>query len=121
MGGFFGFVAGLIVLGVVVLWALLIRSESQEPLKAVVALHAGQILLYVLAGGLLGFLWPIRRTTSGRWGLWFIATATGAVSVNSVAYGPFWRWSTAEWGYFTLMAIAFTPVFAWPAKRKEPG
>jgi hypothetical protein len=121
VGAFFGLVAGLVALVVVVSWTSLASSEGKESLGVVAALHAGHIVLYVLAGGLLGYLWPRRRTTAGRWGLWLIATATGAVSVNSVTYGPFWSWSPTGWGYYSLMAILFTPVFAWPAARKQPG
>lgn len=118
MGAFFGFLAGLVVFGLVVLWTFLTRSgPDKSPLQAVTVLHAWHILLYVVGGAVLGYLWPIRRTAAGRWGLWFLATATGAVSVNSVTYGPLWNWSLTEWGHYSLMAILFTPVFAWPHRR----
>jgi hypothetical protein len=117
VGAFFGFLAGLVVLGVVLSWTLLTRGASAPPVRPIALLHVGHILLYTLGGAMLGFLWPARRTAAGHWGLWFLATATGAVSVNSVSYGPLWTWSPTEWGQYALMAILFTPVFAWPRRR----
>ena len=98
VGSFFGFSAGILAFSIVILWTILTRSTQGWTLvKLSIALHALYIVLYVLSGIVIASLWPTQRTIFGRWGLWFLATATGAFSVNSVAYGPPWAWSSLEW------------------------
>jgi hypothetical protein len=122
VGAFFGLVAGVVAFAVIFVWILLTRpGTGATPLRPILLLHAGHVLLYTLAGALVGFLWPARRTAAGHWGLWLLATATGAVSVNSVSYGPIWTWASPEWGRYALMAVLFTPVFAWPRRRSGAG
>ena len=121
VGAFFGFVAGLLTLGIVTAWLLLKRLVSGDPFSmAAVLLHAGYILLYALSGALIGNFWPLGQTMVGRWGLWLIATATGALSVNSVAHGPVWSWSLINWGHYGLMTILLVPVLASPRAKSKP-
>jgi hypothetical protein len=118
VGAFFGSLSGLIALGVVLIWAWATpASGGAACVGSILLLHLGYVLLYALAGALIGRHWPTRRSARGRWGLWFLATATGAVTVNSALEGPVWSWSLAEWGRWILMAVLFTPVFAWSPRR----
>jgi hypothetical protein len=118
VGSFFGSVAGLLALVTVILYTIIMRpSSGGASLKMIVALHAGYLLVYVLDAIVIVYLWPIRRTVAGRWGLWFLATAAGALSVNSVAYGAPWNWSPLHWGYYVLVSVLFVPVFAWEGRR----
>jgi hypothetical protein len=120
VGSFFGFIAGVLAFVIAILWTFVMRPYSGgASLRMIVALHAAYVLLYVFDGILIVYLWPTRRTAVGRWGLWFLATAAGAFSVNSVAYGPPWNWAPLQWGHYVLVSVLFTPVFAWQGLRSR--
>lgn len=122
VGGFFGLLAGGVAFVLVLVWSLVFGpSPPSTSWRTMLTLHLGYLALYAIGGVLVGLLWPIRRRAPGRWLLWFLSTATGAVTVNSMTSGPLWEWTFPAWRSYALMAVLFTPVFAWDWPRRAPG
>ncbi len=120
VGAFFGLVAGVLALALVMLWTLgaHLFGRPVAPL-AVLRVHAAGIAGYVVVGATTGGLWPLRRTTWGHWLLWLMAAAMLSVTLTCVAHGAVTAWPPEAWPRLALMV----PALAWVlgSRRSDAG
>jgi hypothetical protein len=121
VGAFFGGTAGALA-WLVVVFAAVIEQWIAVPPPApgpVLALHGGHVVLYVLAGGVIGAGWPWRRHRAVRLLLHAIAFWALAVSAFSWWAGPLWQWPAAMWWQSALAAALFALAFGWSGKPRQ--
>ena len=122
VGAFFGGVAGVLSLVLVLGWGLISRmGRAPLDLRALLHVHSLYVPLYMLLGALIGMFWPLRAFLAGRILLWWLASAAVSLTIFSVGAGPVWRWSLPVWGKYALVSFAFAAMFAWPEGRKRGG
>ena len=119
VGAFFGLVAGVGVLALVMLWMVGARVLGRPAdIAGMLRIHLVCALGYVACGAAIGGLWPLRRAVWGYWALWLIATAMLSVTLTCVAHGALSQWPPAAWPRIALMA----PGLAWVlgSSRRRP-
>jgi hypothetical protein len=120
VGAFFGAVAGVLAVVIVLVWWLVTRLfGTAVAFRPLVAAQLVNVFVYALLGAVMGGLWPRRGLEPVRFLLWLLASAAATMSLASVVEGPFWRWPLGLWGKFVLMAVVFTLVLGFTPRRSR--
>ena len=118
VGAFFGAVAGIIALLIVLGWWLVTRiGGTAVPVRPLLVLHLVNVVIYAVCGVAISLLWSRRHSTPMSFLLWLLGSSVAALTVVSVVAGPFWRWSAVMWGKYALTAVGFTFISGWRPRR----
>ncbi len=101
-----GFVA-LFLIGVGIIRALFaVASGHAVDFTPDLPELAGYVASFVVAGVLVGTLWPVRRYRLGRIGIWILGTAVVVGTIMRMESGPVSNWSHNDiWIVVTLTVV----------------
>src|SRR5262249_45999254 len=120
VGIFFGLLGGVVALLVALGYSAISQWVGRVPARASLALHAKYIVMYAMAGLLIGALWPRRRDLLGRWTLSMLAATPISVTFLSIARGAPSGWGARSWLHLAIMIPALTWVIGDRPKPSRP-
>jgi hypothetical protein len=109
-GLFFGAVGAVVHLNVTLIFGVVgWWRDSTETFGQFFLAQLVYSLVIIIGVALLGALWDLRKSRSGRTGLWLLGALIVSGAMLSLLKAPVWKWDIKTWGWLLVM----TPAFAW--------